>query len=148
MDKRFNLSLEQVDCPVNKLLTIIQFIKEYEKPNTPVILQGAMKLWLGVERWKPENFLRRFGETAFKTNGRGPDDHCFKMKFRDYLSYMKHNIDEKPLYMFDNKFLERFSKKNFFPFLINFFFFRAPEILEDYTVKKNILMLFLEISGS
>jgi hypothetical protein len=39
------------------------------------------------------------------------------MELKEYITYAENNIDEKPLYLFDNKFFER-----------------APDMLHDYTI--------------
>jgi len=61
--------------------------------------------------------LAKYGDTYFKTNGTDEDGHSFRLTFADYVAYMKGNHDEKPIYLFDNKFQER-----------------APDMLTEYSV--------------
>lgn len=104
IDRRTNLSLED-------------FIEEYEKPNKPVIIAGALNGWRASKEWTFDKFLAKYGNTYFKTNGTDEDSHSFQMLFKDYYAYMLGNEDEKPIYLFDNK-----------------FHLRAPDLLEDYEV--------------
>lgn len=106
IDKRSGLSLQE-------------FIEEYETPNKPVILTDVVPGWPAYKEWQMPRLLEVYGDTLFKTNGTGPDGHCFKMTLKNYYAYMRGNRDEKPLYMFDNKFFQR-----------------APAMLNDYEVPK------------
>ena len=42
-----------------------------------------------------------------KTNRTDCDGHCFKITLGNYLCYIQTNTDDKPLYVFDNKFEQR-----------------------------------------
>eukprot|EP00027_Filamoeba_sp_ATCC50430_P004907 CAMPEP_0168543930 /NCGR_PEP_ID=MMETSP0413-20121227/2154_1 /TAXON_ID=136452 /ORGANISM="Filamoeba nolandi, Strain NC-AS-23-1" /LENGTH=299 /DNA_ID=CAMNT_0008573927 /DNA_START=345 /DNA_END=1241 /DNA_ORIENTATION=- len=112
----FNISFSGVDRRND--LTFEEFIVHYESKNKPVILSGnIMKKWNASQKWKLENLLKVDGETLFKTNGTDEDGRSFKMTLKNYFEYMKYNTDEKPIYLFDNKFFER-----------------APDLLTDYEV--------------
>jgi len=93
-------------------LTMDQFIENYESKGIPVILSGgnsegcALKGW-PLQQWTVDALLQSFANRLLKTNGHDADDHCYKMTLEEYVDYMKYNHDEKPLYLFDNKFLER-----------------------------------------
>jgi len=105
IDKRSNLSKEQ-------------FILEYESKNRPVIITDATCDWPGKSAWLEETILKTYGDTLFKTNATDPHTgHCFKLALKDYFAYMNYNEDDKPIYLFDNKFFER-----------------APSMLKDYRV--------------
>jgi hypothetical protein len=104
IDKRSNLSLQE-------------FIDEYESKNKPVIITDAMDNWKAKTSWQLDKFMEKYGDTLFKTNGTDEDGHCFKLKMKDYFSYMKENHDDKPIYLFDNKFQQR-----------------APDMLHEYSV--------------
>ena len=45
--------------------------------------------------------MRDYGDTPFKISQRS--SRKIKMKFKDYVSYMKIQHDEDPLYIFDEK---------------------------------------------
>lgn len=98
-------------------LTPKQFIDEYESLNKPLILTDAMDSWKAKKKWTVEGFSKHYGDKLLKSNATGSDGHCFKMTFNEYMKYCKDNHDEKPIYLFDNKFVER-----------------IPQLLEDYEV--------------
>jgi len=104
IDKRYKLSVEE-------------FIKEYESINKPVVLTGLMDNWKAKGGWKINQLLAKYENTYLKTNGTDSDGHSFRLLFKDYVAYMEGNHDEKPIYLFDNKFQER-----------------APDLLTDYQV--------------
>ncbi|GAB4861269.1 hypothetical protein Ancab_036430 [Ancistrocladus abbreviatus] len=97
-----------------KDLSLEEFHHEYDGKK-PVLLTGLADTWPAKMAWTTEQLLLKYGDTAFKISQRSP--HKIKMKFKDYVSYMKHQHDEDPLYIFDDKFGEV-----------------APGLLKDYDV--------------
>ena len=75
-----------------------------------------MDNWKAMTKWKKDQLLKVQGKTYFKTNGSDDDGrrlvmifsidflNSFQMTFADYVSYMEQNHDDKPIYLFDNKF--------------------------------------------
>jgi hypothetical protein len=61
----------------------------------------------GSDKWSWKDWMTQFGDRWIKTNGRGGDGHCYRMLIKDYYEYMQNHCDEKAVYVFDNKFLER-----------------------------------------
>jgi len=88
-------------------MSLQEFIEKYESLNKPCIVTGALADWKASSKWTIDNLLQHHGNTLYKTNGTDEDGHTFKMRFKDYLRYIRGNQDEKPIYLFDNKFLER-----------------------------------------
>ncbi|CAN4122310.1 unnamed protein product [Withania somnifera] len=70
--------------------------------------------------------FKKYGDTAFKLSQRSR--HKIRMKLKDYLSYMKVQHDEDPLYIFDEKFGEA-----------------APELLKDYSVPNTFKEDFFDV---
>ena len=99
-----------IDIRVN--LTVSEFIEQYEKPNKPVIIRGAMNHWKAMKKWSliDNMLIKNYGDTLFKTNGTDDNGKTFKMTMKQYLQYALNNQDEKPIYLFDNKFYERGNK--------------------------------------
>ncbi|XVF64806.1 hypothetical protein PTKIN_Ptkin09bG0196300 [Pterospermum kingtungense] len=95
-------------------LSAEQFHREYDG-NKPVLLTGLADLWPARSAWTIDKLLLNYGDTAFKISQRTP--RKISMKFKDYVSYMKQQHDEDPLYIFDDKFGES-----------------APGLLKDYNV--------------
>ncbi|KAK6277496.1 F-box domain - like 10 [Theobroma cacao] len=99
-----------------KDLSAEQFHREYDG-NKPVLLTGLADTWPARNTWTIDQLLLKYGDTAFKISQRTPGK--VSMKFKDYVSYMKVQHDEDPLYIFDDKFGEA-----------------APGLLKDYNVPK------------
>lgn len=86
------------------------FRQEYELPNRPVLLTGAMSGWAAMRKWGRDYLQQQLGAQDV-TVGNMP------MPFSTYLSYSDDNHDEMPLYLFDKLFAAR-----------------APGLAADYTV--------------
>ncbi|KAH7524352.1 hypothetical protein FEM48_Zijuj06G0110300 [Ziziphus jujuba var. spinosa] len=80
-----------------------------------VLLTGLADAWPARHTWTVEHLLLNYGDTEFKISQRISSK--ILMKFKDYVSYMKLQHDEDPLYIFDDKFGEI-----------------APGLLKDYSV--------------
>ncbi|XP_049349579.1 F-box protein At1g78280 [Solanum verrucosum] len=97
-----------------KNLSIDEFRDKYDGQK-PVLIGGLADTWPARTTWTTEELLKKYGDTAFKLSQRSR--HKIRMKLKDYVSYMKVQHDEDPLYIFDEKFGEA-----------------APELLKEYTV--------------
>ncbi|CAA6664381.1 unnamed protein product [Spirodela intermedia] len=80
-----------------------------------VLLTDLANTWPARKTWTVDQFVEKYGETAFRISQRSSKKTT--MKFKDYVSYMSCQHDEDPLYIFDDKFGES-----------------APSLLEDYSV--------------
>ncbi|XVE95270.1 hypothetical protein REPUB_Repub02eG0081900 [Reevesia pubescens] len=90
------------------------FHREYDG-NKPVLITGLADTWPARNTWTIDKLLLKYGDTEFRISQRTPGK--VSMKFKDYVSYMKQQHDEDPLYIFDDKFGES-----------------APGLLKDYNV--------------
>ncbi|XP_058786355.1 lysine-specific demethylase JMJ21-like isoform X2 [Vicia villosa] len=79
------------------------------------MLNGLADTWPARHKWTIDQLLLNYGDVAFKISQRSSKK--ISMKFKDYVSYMKVQHDEDPLYIFDEKFGEH-----------------APSLLKDYSV--------------
>lgn len=68
-----------------------------------VMLSGLADTWPARHKWTTDQLLLNYGDVAFKISQRGA--RKISMKFKDYVSYMKVQHDEDPLYIFDEKVL-------------------------------------------
>ncbi|KAL2651003.1 hypothetical protein R1flu_019131 [Riccia fluitans] len=91
-------------------LTLDEFIRDFEEPNKPVLINGALDHWPALEKWDREYLLQHAGEVPFAC---GP----VNMKLKDYYQYADLVEEERPLYIFDSKFAEK-----------------APQLSEDYDI--------------
>jgi histone arginine demethylase JMJD6 len=105
-------------------ITVEGFINKYEKNYIPCIIEGipAAEGWKAVEKWSFKYF-KIFGKRYFKV---GEDDDGYKVKLRMkyFLTYMKKNQDDSPLYIFDGNFdtdpvskqlLQEYKVPSYFP---------------------------------
>jgi hypothetical protein len=84
-------------------LTMQQFIDEYETPNRPVVITGAIDHWAARSKWLPKQFCDAYGELPVRSNGRSTNGRRFRMKLFDFLAYAASVNAEKYLYVFDKK---------------------------------------------
>lgn len=97
-----------------KDISLKDFYNEYDAKK-PVLLTGLADTWPARHQWTTDQLLQNYGDVAFKISQRS--SRKISMKFKDYVSYMKVQHDEDPLYIFDEKFGEA-----------------APSLLKDYCV--------------
>ncbi|XP_075082440.1 lysine-specific demethylase JMJ21 isoform X1 [Nicotiana tabacum] len=97
-----------------KNLSIEEFHDKYDGQK-PVLIAGLADTWPASTTWTTEELLKKYEDTAFKLSQRSR--HKIKIKLKEYVSYIKLQHDEDPLYIFDEKFGET-----------------APELLKDYSV--------------
>lgn len=95
-------------------LSLEEFYHQYEGKK-PVLVTGLADTWPARHAWTTDQLLLNYGDTAFRISQKSAQK--ILMKFKDYVSYMKLQHDEDPLYIFDDKFGEV-----------------APGLLKDYSV--------------
>lgn len=123
------------------------------------MLSGLADTWPARHKWTTDQLFLNYGDVAFKISQRGA--RKISMKFKDYVSYIKVQHDEDPLYIFDEKvvimrylcftmhqstsmhyFLSYFLFCSIWEFASSFNFFlpliqfgeAAPSLLKDYCV--------------
>jgi hypothetical protein len=94
VDRRDNLSREE-------------FIREYERPNKPVVVTGAIDDWQARAAWRKDAFVAKYGEVPMRMNGRTTNGRRFRLRLFDYMAYAHSCNAEKYLYTFDKKVLDR-----------------------------------------
>ncbi|KAI3412796.1 uncharacterized protein J3R85_016925 [Psidium guajava] len=95
-------------------ISLEEFHHEYDGKK-PVLLSGLVDIWPAKNLWTIDQLLCNYGDTAFRISQRS--SRKILMNLKDYVSYMKVQHDEDPLYIFDDKFGEV-----------------APSLLKDYCV--------------
>ncbi|XP_062101378.1 lysine-specific demethylase JMJ21-like [Humulus lupulus] len=108
----FDFDKGNVDRKENPSLE--EFYSDYDGKK-PILLNGLADTWPAKHTWTTDQLLMSYGDTSFKISQRSSSKTS--MKFKDYVSYMKLQHDEDPLYIFDDKFGEV-----------------APGLLKDYNV--------------
>ncbi|CAM6082841.1 unnamed protein product [Calypogeia fissa] len=105
-------------------LSVEEFVKDFEEPNKPVLITGALDHWPALAKWDREYLLKHAGEVSFAA---GPVD----LKLKDYYSYADLVEEERPLYIFDSKFGEK-----------------CPQLALDYDVPKYFREDLFSLLGS
>jgi Cupin-like domain len=98
-----------VSVPANAMTTE-RFIKEFEQPNRPVLIQGAVKSWRAYTQWQDSSYLAEHTkqQTFRATSGVAPYPAQFTWSaYRDYclrtpgVASTPRLLEEGPLYLFD-----------------------------------------------
>ncbi|KAG8632916.1 hypothetical protein MANES_18G065400v8 [Manihot esculenta] len=108
-----------------KGLSSEEFFHQYDGTK-PVLLNGLADDWPARNTWTIDQLSMKYGDKAFRISQRS--SRKVSMKFKDYVSYMKFQHDEDPLYIFDDKFGET-----------------APSLLKDYSVPHLFQEDFFEV---
>ncbi|KAJ4965124.1 hypothetical protein NE237_016973 [Protea cynaroides] len=97
-----------------KNLSLEDFHHKYDGQK-PVLITELAETWPARSKWTVDQLLENYGDTEFRISQRSAKK--IKIKFKDYVLYLKLQHDEDPLYIFDDKFGEA-----------------APGLLKDYSV--------------
>ena len=105
-----NGSIDRIPCSE---LSIADFIELYEKPYKPCIITNipSCEGWSVDSSWSPRELKNRFGDSYFKV-GEDDDGYKVKVRFKYFYQYMKHNLDDSPLYLFDGNFDQDITSKS------------------------------------
>ncbi|XP_031501689.1 arginine-specific demethylase JMJ22 isoform X1 [Nymphaea colorata] len=110
-----NIELKQEWLEVDNIerrndLSIEDFILQFEKPNKPVLLCGCLSNWAALKKWDRDYLMEKAKDVDFSV---GPVD----MSLQSYYKYADSVNEERPLYLFDPRFVEK-----------------VPSLSEDYEV--------------
>ncbi|KAL3658618.1 hypothetical protein V7S43_016502 [Phytophthora oleae] len=103
-------------------LSVRRFIDEYERPAVPVVVDGIPEAegWGAVKHWSLKRLRKDYKRVELKC---GEDDYgkSLRMKFKYFMTYLNHQTDDSPLYIFDSTFDDHKDTK---------------PLLDDYRVPK------------
>ncbi|KAK9156943.1 hypothetical protein Scep_003517 [Stephania cephalantha] len=93
--------LERDSIERRRGISVEEFVLDFEELNRPVLLEGCLERWGALDKWKDRDYLiRECGDVGFSV---GP----VEMKLGDYFGYSDSVKEERPLYLFDPKFVEK-----------------------------------------
>ncbi|CCG81004.1 putative F-box and JmjC domain protein [Taphrina deformans PYCC 5710] len=72
--------------------------------HRPFILTAELADWPAMKSWTTEGLLDRYSGTSFRAE-------CVDWSLKQYVDYMRHNLDESPLYLFDSHFAQKTTQK-------------------------------------
>ncbi|KAJ1458608.1 hypothetical protein M885DRAFT_480309 [Pelagophyceae sp. CCMP2097] len=84
-------------CAERNVLSLEQFVDEFERPAKPVVLRGAFSNAAAEPVWDESEIVSRFGDRAFHVGG-------YDFALKAFLDYARSNADDQPLYLFDKNF--------------------------------------------
>jgi hypothetical protein len=103
-------------------MTRERFVKEFLKPNKPVVIEGFLKHTEAYKKWSMDYFREEMGdiEVGIFDDVPGKEDRSYKapdlhMKFGDYLDLIEREPTNKRIFLF-NIFKHRPELKNDFDF--------------------------------
>ncbi|KAL2481748.1 F-box protein [Abeliophyllum distichum] len=92
--------LERDTIVRKRVVSIEEFVLNFEEPNKPVLLEGCLDDWAALKKWDREYLVEVCGDVRFSV---GP----VEMKMEDFFKYSDQAREERPLYLFDPKFAEK-----------------------------------------
>ncbi|KAK6126510.1 hypothetical protein DH2020_039744 [Rehmannia glutinosa] len=95
--------LERDNIVRKKGVSVEEFVLNFEEPNKPVLVEGCLDNWAAMKKWDREYLVDICGDAKFSV---GP----VQMKLEDYFRYSDQVREERPLYLFDPKFVEKVPK--------------------------------------
>lgn len=103
IERRNNCALEEINYKIDE--------------KKPILLTEVANTWPARFRWTLDQLLSNYGDVVFRISQRSSKK--ITMTLKDYVSYIKCQHDEDPLYIFDDKFGEA-----------------APALLQDYCLPR------------
>lgn len=68
----------------------------------PLILTSPVKSWPAFKEWSVTHLLQKYADISFRAE-------AVDWPLKEYVSYMRNNSDESPLYLFDSHFISKMS---------------------------------------
>ncbi len=72
--------------------------------NKPFILTDPVQEWPVYREWSADELLQKYGDVEFRAE-------AVDWPLKTYVDYMENTIDESPLYLFDQSFVEKMDIK-------------------------------------
>jgi ribosomal protein L16 Arg81 hydroxylase len=126
-------------------LTAETFFEQYYLSNRPVILKGMASPWPACQRWSPEDFKARFGDTDVEIQTgresspqyqRDFESCCRTIRLADYVDQIRQNAESNDVYLAARNRVFQFKPmEQLFNDLVP-----LPEFLNRETLANNIFM--------
>ncbi|CAK7342149.1 unnamed protein product [Dovyalis caffra] len=92
--------LERDNIVRKKGISVEEFVMNFEEPNKPVLLEGCIDNWAALQKWDKDYLVKVCSDMKFAA---GP----VEMRLQGYFRYSDQVMEERPLYLFDPKFVEK-----------------------------------------
>lgn len=93
-------------------LSVEQFVKEFEEPYLPVVIDGITDTWSGKTNWLIDELKEGQYRDGKVKCGEDDDGYSCRVKVKTFIRYMRYNEDDSPLYVFESMFDEMKATKN------------------------------------
>lgn len=118
------LAVDNIDRRSAEELTVEKFKSEYEIPNKPLIITGAVDAWPGLTKWTDSYLVEQSKGQKYIAGG-------FELPMDKYLEYSRTLVDDQPLFIFDKQFVAK-----------------VPQLGEDYAVPEYFQEDFFKLLGA
>ncbi|KAL9230842.1 hypothetical protein vseg_006138 [Gypsophila vaccaria] len=92
--------LERDNIARRRGISVEEFVAGFEELNKPVLFEGCLENWASFGKWDKDYLIRTCGSVRFSV---GP----VEMDLEHYFRYSELSGEERPLYLFDPKFIEK-----------------------------------------
>eukprot|EP00929_Paragymnodinium_shiwhaense_P015237 TRINITY_DN12329_c0_g1_i1.p1 TRINITY_DN12329_c0_g1~~TRINITY_DN12329_c0_g1_i1.p1 ORF type:complete len:498 (-),score=112.02 TRINITY_DN12329_c0_g1_i1:15-1430(-) len=115
-------------------LSLEEFFERYEKKGLPCVISGTPEVenWPAGKSWNWQEFCRRFPKATFRV-GKEDNGKAVRVGVDDFAKYMTSQVDDSPVYLFDNKFGDKSTEAT---------------LLSEYRIPSYFPDDYMELAGS
>jgi histone arginine demethylase JMJD6 len=135
-----NYRIKPIEKVHSSSISVEHFLNRYEKQSIPLVIADIPETegWKAHCRlnWTFDNLLKKYSNELFKC---GEDDDGYKVniKLKYFLSYLRNNTDDSPLYIFDSAYGDKKQQQKKL----------SSDILSDYAIPSYFPYDLFELVG-